>query len=318
MHRIHLKMASKDYAELGPLAGGDVALDGFELTMARESVSASELARRHPDASIVETSFLLHLQQLARGDRTFVAVPVFFARAFEHRSFYVLRDCNLQRLKDLEGRQIGVERWATTGNLWGRAALAEAGVRLDRVTWVEGPLLEAGVANCDVDTAGPSDRAPAGDPGLVQLLSAGRIDAIQSEAAPMNRIRNSDVRIVRLLTDAASAERQYFERTGVFPAHHVLRVRRELAEANPWVARHLVEAISASRARWLQCRQELADVTPWFADHLASTTSLFGGDWAPHGIESNVAMLAALCEAAWNQGLISRRVDPAELFEFLD
>src|SRR5438105_690793 len=140
MSKIPMALIAKDYDHLAPLACGDVAAEGIDLTLIRDNEGS--LARFLDDAAIEagELSFSRYLIRLAEGDRRFVGIPVFPIRAFRHRCFFVRRGSGYRGLKDLDGKRVGTNEWPATGNTWSRAILRRDGVPLDRIRWWVGSV----------------------------------------------------------------------------------------------------------------------------------------------------------------------------------
>ncbi len=312
MSRQRLTLLTKDYDYLGPLAAGDVTPGGIDLAFVRSTETA--LNRTLTDSSVDagELSFSRHIIRIAEGDRSFVGIPFFVVRAFRHRCFFVRRGSNLRTLADLRGRRIGTNEWPATGNTWSRAALREQCVSIQDIEWTVGP----------VDGA-PSTRPQGALPRNVHPVPAGRtlremllneeLDALMVPDPPAG-FYAPDSPIVRLLSDYASAEREYYRRTKVYPAHHIVGIRTAVFEKNPPTARSLYTALEASKRRWLDRINELTEMTPWLIAEIEVSQALLGRDWNPSGVPANAGMIQALCDELLAQGLVSRRVDAAEVF----
>ena len=72
-----------------------------------------------------------------------------------------------------------------------------------------------------------------------------------------------DSPIVRVVGNYAQAEQDYYHRTRIYPAHHIIGIRRASFERNPWIARSLYDALEQSRLLWHDRRWHLPDTTPW-------------------------------------------------------
>ena len=53
--------------------------------------------------------------------------------------------------------------------------------------------------------------------------------------------------VERLFPDFREVEREYFQRTGMFPIMHTIVIRTDVYEENPWVARELTEAFTEAK-----------------------------------------------------------------------
>jgi 4,5-dihydroxyphthalate decarboxylase len=149
------------------------------------------------------------------------------------------------------------------------------------------------------------------------MLMREAIDALMVPDPPPG-FYAADSPIVRLIPDYPSAERDYYRRTKVYPAHHIIGMRNAAFEQAPWVARRLYATLEASKTRWLERINELTETTPWLLSEIEASQTLFGRDWNPSGVAANLTMVQTLCDELFAQGLISRRVDAAEIFQEFD
>ena len=108
-----LAMRNDDY--LAPLACGDVTPERLALTLRRDTARALEWVD-DPSVHVGELSLSKHIQRLASGDVSVVAVPFFAERAFCQRCFFVRRDSGLRDFRDLDGKRVGTNDWHATGN----------------------------------------------------------------------------------------------------------------------------------------------------------------------------------------------------------
>ena len=260
-----------------------------------------------------EVSFSRYVQRLAAGDRSLVGLPIFIMREFRHRCFFVRRDSGLTEVAQLVGRRVATDAWPASGNTWSRAILRERGIPLERIRWLVGP----------VDPADPSPSAgglPAGvedaprGRALSDLLLAGEIDAIICPWPP-RAFHEVPSEITRLYPDYRAAEREYYLRTGIYPAHHVVALRRALIDAHPWVAASIFRAFVAARARSDQNHRILHESSPWLLADLEDQTALMGAGFAPYGCRENRTMVAAFCQEQFAQHLINQPLSPDAVFE---
>ncbi len=305
---ITLLMRDHDY--LAPLYGGDVVPEGIRLTIDR----ATPMTRAYTDASILaaELSFSRFLIGLSNGDRTFVGIPFFPIRAFRHRCFFVRRDGGLNDVKQLHGKRIGTNGWQDTGNTWTRAVLREHGVRIDQIHWLVGPVDDQNPTNPQGDFPPHVRPAPAGR-SLRDMLLSGDLDAVMCPVPPKG-FYAADGKMVRLIPDYRRAEQEYYRRTGIFPPHHIVGLRRDIFERSPQIAPALYRALDQARLLWQQRRFYYAELTPWVLAELEETTSLMGDDWKPSGVRANRKGIEGLCAEEYAQGLIERPIDPAVVF----
>jgi 4,5-dihydroxyphthalate decarboxylase len=293
---------------LEPLRTGDVKAEGIDLqivvgdlraAMVDESITASEL------------SFARHVRRISEGDHTWVAMPAFVRRGFSHRSWYVRRGSPVKMFRDLSGKRVGTNEWPATGNTWTRAAAREQGVDLGSIHWVVGSV-DGGKFNA-------GDKLPANvsyaesEEGLVDLLVDGRLDALACPDPPRG-FYDLDSKVVRLVADFREAERDFYRRTHVYPAYHIVGFRSSLFNEHPDALLRLYETLERSKDFWAALRLAETDTSPWLLADLEETIALMGPDWQPYGVEPNAAMIDFFCREMLTQGLIKRAVEPSELF----
>lgn len=314
MSRLPLTLALRDYAHVAPLALGDVSIEGVDLSL-RRAFDAPQQVLADETLHGGEASFCRYLQRVAAGDDTFVGVPAFVMRGFRHRCIFVRADSGLTDLTDLRGRRVGMNEWGATGHTWTRAAFRERGVGLQDVRWVVGRLSPSAPPPPGTPFPAFATAAPPGTT-LTELLLAGELDAVLASEPPEG-FHPSAGPIVRLYRDFRAAERAYFQRTGIEPAHHLVVLRRSVVARHPWLPRQVLAALEAARRRAAETRRLLGDVTPWLLAELEEAEALMGPGGAAYGVEANRAMIASFCAEQTAQGLVDGPLDPARVFPAL-
>jgi 4,5-dihydroxyphthalate decarboxylase len=312
MGNLAVTMMIKDYDHIAPLACGDVVPEGIELKLIRDTPGALDRTLNDPSIDFGELSFSRHLTRLANGDDSFVGIPVFTTRAYRHRCFFVRRDSVLRGLKDLEGKRIGTNEWPATGNTWSRAALREQGVRIDRISWLVGSI-DGAPSNRPQGSLPPYVQLSGSQDSMRELLVEGELDALMCPNPPRG-FYDAGSPIVRLIPDYHSAEREYFQRTSLYPAHHIMGIRRELFQREPWVARSLYQAMDRSKAVCQQNVTALPETTPWLLEAIEEATEVMGKDWRPYGVGPNGRMIQTLCHELFAQELLPKKLDGSTVF----
>jgi 4,5-dihydroxyphthalate decarboxylase len=158
-----------------------------------------------------------------------------------------------------------------------------------------------------------------GDRCLNDMLLDGSIDAVLS-ARPPHSFSLGDLRIARLIADPAAAEEEYARRAGIVPIMHLVVLRRDVADAHPWIAGNLMTAFEEARARSLT-RLGAGPAGPgsrvpllWTDGALARTREVFGCKPWPYGVEANRRTLDAFARWAQEQGVTRRLVAVDEMF----
>src|SRR5262249_42295948 len=145
-------------------------------------------------------------------------------------------------------------------------------------------------------TAGPAGKS------LVDLLLAGELDVLVAAFVPRGFF-SPDSPVVHMIPDYRAAERAYYQEHGYIPAHHLVKLHREVVEKDPWIVSSLMTAFTESKRLWVERRRHLADTTPWLLQDLVDTASTFGDDWQPYGLEPNLKMLTDFCQDQYAQKL---------------
>jgi 4,5-dihydroxyphthalate decarboxylase len=264
------------------------------------------------DAS--EFSSSEYISRHARGDRSFVALPVFPSRVFRHGYIYVNRKAGIRTPKDIEGKRVGVALYTMTAAVWIRGHLAhEYGVDLSGVRWLEGAINHAGRHG---DPSAPPLLQPVKiehDPqgrSLSELLAAHEIDVIIGTQHP-----HPHPDIAPLFADARTVEREFYRKTRIFPIMHLVVIRREVYERNPSVAESLYRGFIDAKALALaRMHKGHPFMLPWVHDDIHEIDEVFGGDPYAYGLEANRPTLEALVRYMAEQHFIPRPLPIEELF----
>jgi len=322
MERLRLSFASGRYDRLEALHNGVVAIDGIALDHIELWPPRIVFDRMAGELEfdVAEFSCSEYICLVDRGVCPFVALPVFPSRVFRHGFVCVNRTGGIEKPRDLEGGRIGVPLYTQTAAIWARGLLQdEYGVDLDSIDWVQGAVMAPGPHGSP--SASPMRVPPArltvneGDRSLAELLVDGEIDAI------LGTFVDDAVRaypeLVRLIPDYREVERDYFRRTGIFPMMHLVAIRDEVYEADPWIAPRLFEAFEAARdwaGEQLRASNAQRFMLPWLLDDLDEIDAVFGGEAWAYGVEPNRAALETLVRYMHEQGFIEDEIPVDDLF----
>jgi 4,5-dihydroxyphthalate decarboxylase len=316
---VPLTLACERYDRTEALRDGRVVPAGVDLTYLPQQVEETFFRMaRFKEFDAAEMSLSSYVIGLTR-DAPFVAIPVFPSRFFRHSGIYVSTGSGIDRPQDLVGKKVGIAEWQLTANVWIRGILAdEYDVPVASVTYRTGGLHDPGrpekiklelPADVRVEPIGP-------DETLSDLLAAGEIDAVYTPRAPRSFMAN-DGTVRRLFEPSGEAEVEYFRRTGIFPIMHVVVLRREVYEANRWLARSLYDAFSAAKRLCEQNFEETAALRymlPWLLDEVDRTRSIMGHDFWPYGLDPNRENLRTFLRYSYDQGCAARHLEPEDLF----
>jgi 4,5-dihydroxyphthalate decarboxylase len=248
----------------------------------------------------------------------FVALPVFASRVFRH-GFIVVNRKFVKSAQDLAGKRVGVPLYTQTAAIFIRGLMQhDLGIDLSSIEWIQGAINEPGAygnpsvmpmlkpINIKPNNSGKS---------LSDLLETGEIHAIVGSNLPHSLKRHPDV--VRLFPDYRAREKDYVRRTRIFPIMHLIVIRNDVYEKNPFVATSLYNAFCAAKDRALEKMRysgTLRYMLPWLPDDVEEIDELFGGDCWPYGIEPNRPTLEALVIYMVEQGLIPEAIPLEKLF----
>ena len=317
-----IRLTCADYARVMPLATGAVKAEGFELELLlgrRGSwADRAEMLRRGLEDRAVqggESSMGVHLARIGRGDRSFVALPIFVLRNFTARDLYVRKDSSLRAAGDLAGQRVGMYSWTASGSIFYRHFLDYSGVRVADVQWTIGEINGPSTPGKLALPPGIS----AAEPGrsLVQMLLDGKLDAIYSPPRPEG-YHPAVGPIVRLFPDFREIERRYFRDTGVFPPQHIVVLRRDAWEANKRLAKGVTDAFIRCEGYFREQTRSFPYVSPWLEADLEETAAVMGDDPYAHGFERNRATMQIFCDLGNRLGLTQKHVTVEDYFaEFL-
>ena len=98
---------------------------------------------------------------------------------------------------------------------------------------------------------------------------------------------------------------------------HLIAIRRELYERQPWIGQSLYDAFVESKRRArnrMRYAGSLSVMLPWLIDDVEEIDEVFAGDAFPYGIEANRSTLQALVAYMVEQHFIARPIPIEELF----
>ncbi|OMP65996.1 substrate-binding domain-containing protein [Domibacillus epiphyticus] len=318
--KLKLSFACWDYDRIRPLTDGTVQPTGIELNWLNTPVEETFFRMmRHQEFDVAELSLSSYLIGKDRGFPNFTAIPVFVSRFFRHSGIYINTNSGIKEPKDLIGKRIGIPEYQLTACLWIRGILKdEYGVSPEDVFWLTGGEETPGrIEKVALNLPSNIKIQPIGeDQTLNQMLEDGEIDAMIAPRAPSSFLNGSD-KVKRLFSDYPTVEKEYYQRTGIFPIMHVVAIKNEILEQNPWVAANLYQAFVEAKKKTYEGLKQTAALKvtlPWFTTEWENTIKLMGEDFWPYGVEKNRVTLEAAIKYSYEQGMISRKFDVDDLF----
>ncbi len=320
MSKLRMTLGCWNYDRTRALMDGRVQPDGIDLNYLSMPVEETFFRTlRYREFEAAELSLSSYCVSAARPERPFIAIPVFPSRFFRHSSIYINANSGIREPKDLIGRRVGVPEYQMTAPVWIRGILSEHyGVPVDSVTYFTGGEEEPGrdekiklelPPNIKVQPIGPEQT-------LTRMLADGDIDALYTARMPSS-FRAAGGKVRRLFEDFVEVEKQYFRDTGIFPIMHTVVIRRDVYEANRWVAQSLYKAFCQAQQENYQDLDETAALKaslPWLTAHVEEARALMGNDYWSYGFAKNRRTLETFLRYHHEQGLSKRLLTPEELF----
>jgi len=314
-------IATWDYDRVRAVIDGRVPVQGCEvnyLTMQVEEIfHRAHLSGEFEVAEIALAPYIMGLPTNTGPD--YVALPIFLSRLFRHSAIYIRTDRGIDTPRDLKGKRVGVPAFQMTAALWARGFLKDLyGVDYADMHWRQGGLEIPGrreMTPLKLPQDFPLEVIAPGKT-LSAMLANGELDALVSARAP-SCFDAKHPHVRRLFPDYATAERDYYRQTGVFPIMHVLGVRKDVHAAQPWLGRELLKAFTAAKDIAIAEFAELAALKltlPWIGAESAATRALMGEDFWPYGVQANRKTLELMCRYVHEQHLSPRLVAVEELF----
>jgi 4,5-dihydroxyphthalate decarboxylase len=316
-----MTFACGDYDRMEALMRGEIVPEGIELQF-----EAIQAPREIFDRMVQKREFMMaelssseFISMTGQGDCPFVALPVFPSKAFRHGFICINKNAGIKSPKDLAGKRIGTPLYTQTAAVWIRGMLeTDYGVDLSGVHWLQGAIEKPGShghakvppllkpVDIEITETGKS---------LSDLLADGELDAVLGSRMPDSVVTSGDVDW--LFPDFRQEEKDYYARTGIHPIMHLVAIRREDYEANPWIAKPLYDAFCKSKDIALKKMgfsgaQKI--MLPFLYGDLVEVDQLFGGDPWPYGVEANRKTLEALVAHLVEQRLIAESLDVDDLF----
>ena len=292
-----LRGAIASYPHVAGMKSGAIASDRLTLAFEEEEPITRAFRRmvRTLDFDVCEIA-LTTLAQAHEFGKPIMALPVVVMRGFHHAALTCRLDSPLRGPRDLKGKRIAVRAWSQTTGVWVRGILLdEYGVDHRDITWVteeDAHVLEYNdPPNVVRITPGQDLRA---------MVRSGEVDA----AIALTGLDPMQVRTV--IPDAEAAAAAWHRKTGAYPVNHVICMRTELLDANPWLAAELMRLFVAAKAA-----AKAAAGEPSAEARHAST---IGGDPLPYGLEANRIGIERGLRYAAEQGLTRTVFRPEDVF----
>lgn len=326
MSDLRLKIGCSEYDHARALFDGTVKVASVEAYFESAGIVSEIFERlvRECAYDAAELGLTFYLRTLELENPLFIAIPVFPNRQFRHSAIFINKASGIKKPEDLVGKTIGeFGIYGHDAGVWPKGILAdEYGVKPEQSRWIIGAsdwymppydfVPQTHPAQLDVSPV-PVGKA------LGPMLEAGEIDAFISAVVPECLLNNSP-NVARLFPDYELMERDYFQRTDIFPIMHTVVVRRKLLAQHPGLAQAIYQGfcdskqVAMDRYRNDRMGQHGMLMIPWFTPLFEENRSLFPEDWWPYGLEANRKALDTYLRYFFEQGLSKRHFTCEDLF----
>ena len=324
---VSLRCAFSRYAHTADVIDGKITIPGFDLHCESPAsiVQAYREMARSAAFDVCEMAPVTYLAARAKGV-PLIALPIFTFRRFHHGDVTRKNDIGVEGPADLEGRMVGVRAYSVTSALWARAIWQhDYSVDLSKISWltddeenVESVPIPANVrrlpAHDSIRSAFKRGEIAASFTGIAGL---GRTGPPHANWATNSHLKESPViegsRI--LISDWATAEPDWYQRTGIYPLHGVIVMREQVAQKYPELHRGLFDAFDSAKQAYISYLTKLGDSERDVDDQVnIRNMSIVGPDPLPYGIDANQLSIEALLRYSAEQGFSPAGQTVAEMF----
>ncbi|MDA0797634.1 MAG: 4,5-dihydroxyphthalate decarboxylase [Chloroflexi bacterium] len=313
-NELRISMALEHYDRHMPFLDGSLHPKGLDINVQFVAVEGEGkrhermLSRQEWDAC--ELSLGSYIMAKAR-DANLTAIPVFPRRLFSQSQMYVNANAGIEKPSDLVGKRVALRSFQTTLSILAKGDLGyEYDVPLNGPTWVttaDEPVAFDPPAGVKIERLGEGKK-------LGAALVSGEVSACLSPRPPQPYLDGAP-EVKRLFDDPQAEEVGYFKKNGFFPIMHVLAIKKDLAEANGWLAGNLYGTFLEAKQVWSHYMDDpnwgrLA----WGRHHLEEERELLGDDPWPYGVAANRANLERFIGYEYDQGLIPEKMAVEDLF----
>jgi 4,5-dihydroxyphthalate decarboxylase len=332
MADIQLSFAMMPYDRILPLITGEVKPDGVTLDYAGmpgsiPRVFYEQIKYQRYDVSEMSMSSYLRLRPTGWPYRL---LPVFHNRSFSYAGILIRTISGIRQNhpEDLKGKSFGIGDYQQSVGLWLRGILQmEYGIKPEDMVWYQersehfshtGASAELGLK---IPSAIKLNYARS---DLGSLLTRGELDssapvALGASAGSGIDRSHTDIsgnsEIKTLFSNPRQEAIRFFQKTGVFPPHHLTVVRESILEEHPWVAISLMEAFEESKRIAIERLRRLPPSLMCLGEYyLEEINAIFGLDPYAYGIKANAKAFDMAQNFSVQQGLTERKQPLEEMF----
>jgi 4,5-dihydroxyphthalate decarboxylase len=177
----------------------------------------------------------------------------------------------------------------------------------------EGPRHQDSTSLC-VPEKLPFHQVPL-DKALSDMLVEGEIDVLMTPVDPPWVWKNHP-NVDRLWPNFKEVEIDYYKRIKIFPIMHTVAIKKEICEANSWVAENMFKAFCEAKRLYgyINYSSGGSSMLPWSIYEYETTVALMGEDFWLYGVDANRVALETFIQYSYEQGVSSRKLSIDELF----
>ena len=312
MSHLKLTLSCNEYDRTRFLVDGTVQAEGLDLNIVMlPSEQRHARFSRTLEFDVCELQMGVFLGWIDRG-APFTAIPVFPHRKFCHGNILVTQASGIQNPQDFAGRVIGMRAHFNPVSLWVRGLLQEefgVPVRSLKLRTNQREQVPGWQPPDWMDI----QRVPEGEK-IEDALHRDEIDACMlPEIRPKLGRQTAGVR--RLWPDYREVEKAYYLRTKIFPIRHVVVVKNDILEKNPWVAQSLVDAFNKAKQIGIKHVSDTRrSFLAWYGAEIEEELELFGGDAWPYNLKDNRNELETMARYAKIVGITERKLELKDMF----
>lgn len=320
MSKLNLSLACWNYDRTRAIMDGSIVPEGINLNYMNlpvEEIFYRMLSNKEFD--VAELSFSSYLLSLETQAKPFIAIPIFPSCAFRHSGIFINENSNIKTPQDLIGKKVGTPEYQMTAALWIRGILQDTcGVPFDKVNYLTGGAEQAGRTEKMKLSLPPNINVKPieSHQTLSRMLLDGEIDALYTARTP-STFKDGAGPVKRLFPNYGEVERAYYAEHQIFPIMHVLVIRREVYEENPWIATSLYKAFAKAQQIVYQDLKEtvvLKMMFPWMNYYLDLVRNEMGEDFWPYGVLKTKKTIETLVDYSVQQGLLKNTIPMSEIF----
>ena len=155
---------------------------------------------------------------------------------------------------------------------------------------------------------------------IFDALIDGEVDAVMTARRPTEKYFSADGQsgaVRRLFPDVWQAERDYYQKTNIFPIMHLVSLKTEVVNQHPELPLQLYNLMLNLKNEGIgQMLETINNFTsaPWILESVEQTVKLMDGDIWPYGFKSNWALIKLFMSYLQEDGLLENILTPEQIF----